>query len=473
MVSVKSLQNLNIKDYISETYDRAKPAQCNLELVYATGSKTPVNQSKPCGQLKCESLKFPFARNGALPTSVPIKKADVLVVADVTTQTKRVVELTLDLSVLDYDFDYAPGDTIAILPSNADEVVQKLLQRLDLHEQAETICSFKLVQNAKKTAKVPAHIPPETTPRELFTHCLQLNGVLQKQFLSALAFCTFDPDQREFLYSLSSKQGSAYYNELILEKGLCLIDILEICHTCEPPLELLVEYLPRLLPRPYSIANSPMESENDIRIIYSVLSERVGVTTHMLEKKIQQDQAAAAKLIIYPRLINAFRYTADDMSSNQILIAVGTGLAPFLGFLAHKQRCCHQGSPSRSIGQTWLYLGAKTPEAVLKLNDLQEWQNSDIVQRLRLCFSRVSELSEEAPKYVQELLKKDAAELIELLQHPATVLYVCADGAKISKAIQDGIKQCLISTLNLDEEAAMKQVQDMRKAGKYREDTWL
>lgn len=427
--------------------------------------------SAPCGQLNCgDSLKFPFLRANYTPTAVPITEVKQLVAPDAATETKRVVELTLDISAFG-ELQLEPGDTVAILPSNDSKIVAQLLQRLDLAQQADTVCHLRLVLNcAKKNAKVPAHIPPVSTPREIFTHCLALHAVPQKQFLSALASYTSDAKERLFLASLSSKQGASHYQKLIFEHGLNVLDLLELCSSCLPPLALLVEHLPRLLPRPYSIANSPLENAQQLCLIYSIRAVKPGVTTSMLEAKVQQHRAREenqqnVELFIYPRLQNAFRYTEEQLGGNQILIAVGTGLAPFLGFLEHKQRC----ASSLAKGQTWLYVGAKTPQAILKRQQLQAWQESAVLQRLRLCYSR----SKDPPKYVQEMLEEEADQLIPLLLQPESVLYVCADGAKISKSIDEGLRRCLQLVLQLEETEATQRLKELRAQGKYREDVWL
>lgn len=310
---------------------------------------------------------------------------------------------------------------------------------------------------------MPAHIPTSTTPREILTHCVALHFVPQKQFLSALASCTSEVTERAFLASLSSKQGAVHYQTLILERGLGFLDLLELCASCMPSLALLIEHLPRLLPRPYSIANSPLECKQQLRVIYSIRAHKPGVTTSMLEVKLKEQPAMVC---LYPRQQNAFRYTDLELPGNQILIAVGTGLAPFLGFLAHKELCQRQAT-----GQTWLYVGAKTSEAILKQQQLLNWQQSSVLQHLRMCYSRAS--TDNAPKYVQELLEKDAEKLVELLMQPTTTIYVCADGAKISKSIDEALRRCLQKILHLDETEAVERLKELRAQGKYREDVWL
>ncbi|KAH8315164.1 hypothetical protein KR074_007302 [Drosophila pseudoananassae] len=458
-------ENIDIEAYILNEYIPAKPLDGNLEVEFCDSEHT---SSEACAQLRCgDVLKFPFVRPGHKPRAVAIRKSEVLVPDDEETETKRVVELTLDSPDL---FEFQPGDTIAVLPSNDGKLVDELLVRLELMSKADTMCNIKLsLMCAKKGAKVPAHIPQTTSPREILTHCLALNAVPQKQFLSGLAGFTENKKERSFLACLSSKQAASSYSELVLERGLRFLNILELCSSCKPSLAFLVEHLPRLLPRPYSLANSPLASgPQELQIIYSVLSHNPGVTTSMMESKTHKvDNGEPAEMVIYPRLSNNFRYTEDDLSSNQILIAVGTGVAPFLGFLSHKEQLLNQQS-QRDIGKTWLYLGAKTTRATLNLDQLLVWQLSSVLQRLRMCQSRG-----ESPGYVQQLLEEDSEELVALLLEANTVLYVCADGAKISQSIASGLIKCLQNALHLSEEEAAQKLKELRSQGKYREDVWL
>ncbi|XP_068154323.1 methionine synthase reductase isoform X2 [Drosophila tropicalis] len=295
MVASTSLLNVDIGAYILNECVPAKGLDINLEICY--GSTETITTCAQPAQMRCANVRYPFARNGVAPTSVAITDSQVVVEADARTNTKRVVELTLQLDP-DAVFSYEPGDTIAILPHNQDRIVDELLQRLNLSGQADDVCHIKLASKlVKKAAKLPEHIPNPTNVREIFSHCLSLNGILKKQFLSSLTEYTTDERERCFLNSLSSKQGTSFYNELILERGLGFLDLMQICGSCQPSLALLIEHLPRLLPRPYSIANSP-SCQGGLKIFYSILPVNAGATTSMLESKSQQRES---KIFIYPR----------------------------------------------------------------------------------------------------------------------------------------------------------------------------
>lgn len=69
--------------------------------------------------------------------------------------------------------------------------------------------------------------------------------------------CTAADERRELLL-LSSRGGKAQYDSQVKEGRLSLLDILSRFPSCRPPLAALLDALPPLMPRMYSIASSPL-----------------------------------------------------------------------------------------------------------------------------------------------------------------------------------------------------------------------
>jgi sulfite reductase alpha subunit-like flavoprotein len=58
---------------------------------------------------------------------------------------------------------------------------------------------------------------------------------------------------------LCSLQGSDDYTRLVRQPELNVLDFLNTFPSCHPPIERLLEQLPRLLARPYSLSSSPLQ----------------------------------------------------------------------------------------------------------------------------------------------------------------------------------------------------------------------
>ena len=82
-----------------------------------------------------------------------------------------------------------------------------------------------------------------------------------------------------------------------------------------------------------------------------------------------------------------------------ILIGPGTGVAPFIGFLSHREELLRR-SPSEKYGTVWLLFGCRAKDQdYLYKSQLEGWHSSGILTRLLVCFSRQSEALQ--AKYVQ------------------------------------------------------------------------
>ena len=82
-------------------------------------------------------------------------------------------------------------------------------------------------------------------------------GTPKRSALEALAFSATDEDDKEKLLELSSPEGNDLYASYCKKEGRTFVDLLEDFHSLRPPLEHLVEIIPRLAPREYSISSSP------------------------------------------------------------------------------------------------------------------------------------------------------------------------------------------------------------------------
>lgn len=80
---------------------------------------------------------------------------------------------------------------------------------------------------------------------------------------------------------------------MFIQKGRRnILDILEHFNTCKPPLDLLLELLPRLQARYYSISSSPKSNSSIISVTALVLQYTIdsrvikGVCTNFLASKV-------------------------------------------------------------------------------------------------------------------------------------------------------------------------------------------
>jgi sulfite reductase alpha subunit-like flavoprotein len=122
--------------------------------------------------------------------------------------------------------------------------------------------------------------------------------------------------------------------------------------------------MPRLPPRYYSAASSPLVARQQFKIVFNLISlpprtwttsQRFGLCTSWL-----CDLCAAkenTEVAILARAINPF-HLPKDLSTPVIMCGPGTGVSPFLGFAEHFS-CLRDNS---LLGESWLFYGCRHPE---------------------------------------------------------------------------------------------------------------
>ncbi|KAL7984632.1 hypothetical protein Chor_003202 [Crotalus horridus] len=218
-------------------------------------------------------------------------------------------------------------------------------------------------------ASLPQYIPDKNTVKFIFTWCLEIRAVPKKAFLRSLVEYTTAISEKRRLQELCSKQGSSDYNSFIRDSRVSLLDLLQVFPTCKPPLSLLIdergfkakplysqvcsfsEHLPKLQARPYSVASSTLFHPGKMHFIFNILEFpshlgelRRGVCTGWLADLVapvlQVNQKSkeffSPQINITPRLSNVF-HLPDNPSVPFIMVGPGTGIAPFISFLQHRQ----------------------------------------------------------------------------------------------------------------------------------------
>ena len=153
----------------------------------------------------------------------------------------------------------------------------------------------------------------------------------------------------------------------------------------------------------------------------------------------------------------------DDEDANIVMIATGTGIAPFRAYLWRMFLEGDKNPDYNFKGLAWLFFGIPKTENILykeKLEKLVEEHPDNF--RMDYAISREQKNPEGGRMYIQHRIAEHADELWELMQNPKTHTYICG-----LKGMEDGIDEALSAA------AAKHDVNwdEYRKAMK-KEDRW-
>ncbi|PVV04667.1 hypothetical protein BB560_000823 [Smittium megazygosporum] len=127
---------------------------------------------------------------------------------------------------------------------------------------------------------------------ELFTYKIDITSCPKKQVLRVLSDYCSDPKEKTQLLILSSRSGTALYNTLRSESMMAsILDVLNTFPSCDVPVETLLDILPPLTARPFSIASTPLSKTNMWRFGFNVVEHKLDGINELpdLQKEVKHD----------------------------------------------------------------------------------------------------------------------------------------------------------------------------------------
>uniref|UniRef100_A0A182LV15 Methionine synthase reductase n=1 Tax=Anopheles culicifacies TaxID=139723 RepID=A0A182LV15_9DIPT len=426
----------------------------HLPLLHAVAKDVPLQAA----HLQANVLQ-PFAVTKVLEAFVTDSK--MIVEGE---DVKPVHDITLSCEH-DTGYRFWPGDTIGILSYNTDSDVEYILDRLNLKSQCDTVRNVGIDQHTtKKGAKIPMYVPSVINYRRLFKECLDLHAVPKKLLIRSLTSHTTDENDRRFLEILCSKEGNSTYEKIVLQNGMGIISLLQLVPSCRPTVAVLLAHLPRLMPRPYSIANAYQEGASvAVRFLFSHDVNHPGITTTYL-----RGLEKGAKVYFYFRQSSAFVYKDSDLKRNIIMVGTGTGMSPYLSFLELRANALARGE---TIGRAELFVGFRYRERnYLCREEIKEYLEGGA---LDVCYEAFSRDTDTRHKYVQSLLADKCAQIVDNIRNPHALFYVCGDSKVLLPQITKTVTDILAEASPESETDFKAFIGELKKDGKYREDVWL
>ncbi|XP_047624945.1 methionine synthase reductase isoform X4 [Phacochoerus africanus] len=475
-----------IADFESSLTQSAPPlSQASLNIPASPPEYLQVDLQEALGQ---EESRAPVTSVDPV-FHVPVSKAIQLTTNDAVKTT-----LLIELDISKTDFSYQPGDAFSVICPNSDSEVERLLQRLQLADRREHRVFLKIKADTKKKgAALPQHVPEGRSLQFLFTWCLEIRAVPKKAFLRALAEHSSNGAERRRLQELCSRQGTADYNRLVRDARACLLDLLLAFPSCQPPLGLLLEHLPKLQPRPYSCASSSLFHPGKLHFIFNIVEFsshttaevlRRGVCTGWLATLVEPilqpnaraggEKAPAPKIYIAPRTANSFHLPSEP-SAPVIMVGPGTGIAPFIGFLQHREKL-QEHHPAGHFGATWLFFGCRHKDRdYLFRDELRHFLKCGILTHLKVSCSREAPAGEEeeAPtKYVQDSIQRHGQQVARALLQERGYVYVCGDAKNMAKDVSDALVDIISREVGGEKLDAMKMLAALKEEKRYLQDIW-
>jgi len=248
----------------------------------------------------------------------------------------------------------------------------------------------------------------------------------------------------------------------------------------------LLDVLPRLKPRHYSIASSSEMNPTKLQLSVGKLTithkstgkSRLGVCSHFLAGRTTAAEANgnydltnevfctnATQHVRLGITRSTFRLPKDSGLAPIIMVGPGTGVAPMLGFLQSREKALSDGV---ELGPCMVFFGCRSENDFLHSERMRAWVETGVITDLQVAFSR---LLGQPKQYVQHLVKKHCTEVWAMLSDPRCHYYVCGD-SNMAEDVFDELKATARNSGGLDHIGSIDFFRKMKKEHRFQADTW-
>ncbi|KAF9334138.1 NADPH-cytochrome P450 reductase [Podila minutissima] len=404
--------------------------------------------------------------------------------------------LHMEIDIAGSGITYQTGDHIAIWPVNAEDQVLKLASIMNLSAKLDAVVTVSNTDPA--STKLPFPVP--TTYRTILRNYLDITAPPSRAFIGQLApfapnetssqaLAKLGEDKEAFRLQVADTRRSV---ATVLEKLLGHDQIIEI------PFDLLIESVPRLQARYYSISSSPKAHPTSIHLTAVVLDYQpatapeetvYGLATNYLHvcHAHLNNNALGASLPVYDisgpqgALLTAdghvkvpmhVRHSNFKLPRNSavpvVMVGPGTGVAPFRGFIQDRAQDAKSG---KKTGATVLFFGCRREDEDYLYKD--EWDG--LMAQLGEGSRVITALSRQpgVPKtYVQHCMTEHKELVWDLIHAQGGYFYVCGDAKNMAREVNHRLVEIAMECGGLTEDKATNYVKDLRSKGRYEEDVW-
>ncbi|KAA6212700.1 cytochrome P450 [Streptomyces albofaciens JCM 4342] len=354
-------------------------------------------------------------------------------------RVKRFLRLALPEGVT-----YRTADHLAVLPANSAAAVERAAQALGVSLEAVLDIRAGAGRGGRDTLPVDRPL----TVRQLLTHHLELTARPTAAQRAVLADHNPCPPERSALQAVPDDDPRTTLD--LIEEHQALRGAL--------PWPVLLDLFPALRVRHYSLSSSPAVDPRHADLMVSLLPGGTG-SGHL--HALRPGDTVPAR--VQP-CREAFRLDPADPAP-VILVAAGTGLAPFRGAIADRLAAVPDGEPAPAL----LYFGCDAPDAdYLHADELRAAEAAGAVS-LRPAFSA---RPVDGCRYVQHRIAAEADEVGALLDAGARV-YVCGDGNRMAPGVRAAFRELYAARTGATEEEAEAWLQELTADGRYVEDVYV
>lgn len=344
----------------------------------------------------------------------------------------------LELSLEGSGLVYQPGDALGVQPRNDPALVAELIETLRLDGDSPVTEGGR----SESLSRVLERSREITVATSRFVD-LYADAAKSKKLKGLTR-----PDRRDDLDAYLKDRQIADIVAEFPAKGLAP--------------DAFVAMLRKLRPRLYSLASSPLAYPDEAHLTVGLVAfgsgdrPRRGVASGWLSERLGPEDTVP----VFVSANEHFRLP-DDPERPIVMIAAGTGVAPFRAFMQHREA-------TGAGGRNWLFFGDRRFRTdFLYQSEWQRLVGTGLLTRMEVAFSR-----DQAEKvYVQHRLIEHGREIFAWIEEGGH-LYVCGAAATLGPAVEAALIRILAEHGGLRPDPAAEYLKRLQREGRYQRDVY-
>ena len=347
---------------------------------------------------------------------------------------KEIMHYEIDLG--DSGLKYEVGDSLSIFPTNKEDLVKKIIDRLGVE--------FDFVP-----------VGYENDIKTLLTEKFEILTPT-KRLIEYIAKNTNDKKLKSIIDHTNNNKELENY-----KWGMDVLDFMNINPNFKIDITDFLGLLKSLQHRTYSISSSLNKVKNEVHLTVSSVRWKRDTRNYngVCSTFLADDCTPGDNIKVFFTPNKSFRLPDDN--KDIIMIGPGTGIAPFRAFLQEREY-------RNSSGKNWLFFGDQTKnDDFIYKNELQDFISSGVLNKLDLAFSR----DQKNKIYVQNVMYENKNEFYNWLESGA-YLYICGDANRMAKDVEDMIIKIIMECSNISFDAAFEYLNNLKREKRYLRDVY-
>lgn len=353
----------------------------------------------------------------------------------------------IEFSTAESGLKYGIGDALGVFPHNLPEEVSDFLNYYGI----DPMVTVSINIGGRSEIR---------TVEQVFTQVLDLFGRPGRRFYESLSKFAQDPKEKGKLEWLGSADGGPAFKKRV-DDTITYAELLREFSSCKLTVADIMDIIPPIKPRHYSIASAQSMHPNSVHLLVVVVEwkqpsngkQRFGLCSkYLADLKIGD----AVTVDVKPSMMKL----PEDPAAPIIMSGLGTGMAPFRAFIEERAVQYKKGI---KVGPMSLYMGSRSQwKEYLYGEELEAYHQSGLLTELRCAFSR----DQEHKIYIQHLMNEDSDLITEYLHKKEGTFYLCGPTWPVAD-VEAAIHKALMNCANMESAEAKKYIRAIKEDERY------